>query len=344
MKKKNTLFYYITVFTLAQLSWFILVGLWIYWYISNYIIIANVGDKLSPQIISESANILALISGLVLLVFISVAMSVIFIYLTRQMQLTRMYDNFIANVTHELKSPLSSIQLYLETLYTRVVPADKKKEFYNQMMNDANRLDNLINSILDISGRESKKLPKKYSVYDGAQILPELLWQAKNEFKIPDSAFSISGELNCQCVLDKNAMRIVVNNLFDNAIKYSPNPAKIMVVLSQGPKYCYIFFSDEGVGISLKEQPRIFNKFERIYNRDNPSVTGTGLGLYWVRQIIDAHGGTISVSSKGQNKGATFKIALPIYRATKKRYINYLLKVTKRNMQSTDEEYERESV
>jgi len=145
-------------------------------------------------------------------------------------------------------------------------------------------------------------------------------------------------------MLDKNAMRIVVNNLFDNAIKYSPNPAKIMVVLSQGPKYCYIFFSDEGVGISLKEQPRIFNKFERIYNRDNPSVTGTGLGLYWVRQIIDAHGGTISVSSKGQNKGATFKIALPIYRATKKRYINYLLKVTKRNMQSTDEEYERESV
>jgi two-component system phosphate regulon sensor histidine kinase PhoR len=256
------------------------------------------------------------------------------------MHLTRMYDNFIANVTHELKSPLSSIQLYLETLYTRELPQNKKQEFLNLMINDAHRLDNLINSILDISGREQKKIPQKYTVYDCARIIPELLYQAKYEFKLPDSAVRISCETDCQCVLDKKSLQIAINNLFDNAIKYSPKPPKITIKVNQGPKYFYISFSDEGIGILPKEQSKIFNKFERIYDRHSPNVTGTGLGLYWVQQIIKAHGGNISVYSKGKNKGTTFKIALPIYRATKKRYINYLLKVTKQNVQSIDGEYE----
>ncbi|MEJ2545606.1 MAG: histidine kinase dimerization/phospho-acceptor domain-containing protein [Calditrichaceae bacterium] len=134
MRKRNSLLYYVLVFTSAQIAWLSLVGLWIYWYVSNYVIMTKVGETVSPQIVSETSNVFALVSGLILLVLISVSMSLIFIYLTKQMNITRLYDNFIANITHELKSPLSSIQLYLETLNSRNVPENKKKEFIQLMM------------------------------------------------------------------------------------------------------------------------------------------------------------------------------------------------------------------
>ncbi len=134
MKKENSSATYNILFTLAQIAWFSLLALWIYWYISNYILLTEAGDRIPSQIISGSTNILALVSGLILLVLISVAMSMIFIYLTRQMNITRMYDTFIANITHELKSPLSSIQLHLETLASRNVPFTRQKEFVDLIL------------------------------------------------------------------------------------------------------------------------------------------------------------------------------------------------------------------
>ena len=115
MKRWHFLIHPVLIFVLAQLAWLCLVGIWIYWYVSNYIIFQQVGDKLSPQLISKSNNVLALVIGLILLVAILVGISLIFIYLNKQLKMARLYDNFIANVTHELKSPLASIQLYLET-------------------------------------------------------------------------------------------------------------------------------------------------------------------------------------------------------------------------------------
>ena len=332
MKKRNSLIYYITVFTLAQLAWFSLLALWISWYVSNYILITEVGEEVSTQILSEATNVFALIGGLVLLVVISIAMSLIFIYLTRQMSLTKLYDNFIANVTHELKSPLSSIQLYLETMKSRRVPAEKEREFFTIMLKDTNRLNHLINSILEISGLEQKKHVYKYTVVEAQKLTDQLINEATNDYRLVGNSVTISGGADCLCVIDQDAYKIVVNNIFDNAVKYSRGKAKIDIQISQSSKYFKISFRDYGIGVPIKKQEKIFHKFLRIYDEESPSVKGTGLGLYWVREIINSHGGKVSVFSGGRDKGTTFTIELPIYRETKKRYINYLLKITNRNV------------
>ena len=122
MKKRHFIKHPVVIFVLAQLAWLSLVGIWIYWYVSNYIIFELAEDRVSPQLVSKSLNLVALITGLFLMVAVLTGMYLIFIYLNKQLHLTKLYDNFIGNVTHELKSPLASLQLYLETMNIRKVP------------------------------------------------------------------------------------------------------------------------------------------------------------------------------------------------------------------------------
>jgi two-component system, OmpR family, phosphate regulon sensor histidine kinase PhoR len=334
LKKPGTLFYHVLIFIVAQIIWFSLLSLWIYWYVTNYLLLSKVEDKLALQMTSGTTNIVALISGLVLLVLLSLSMSIIFIYLNRQLNVTRLYDNFIANVTHELKSPLSSIQLYLETMQKREVPPDKKMEFLSLMLKDIDRLNQLINSILYLSSLEQRKLTRKvshdYHIFDTDTIIREVIEESQQEFNFPGKNITIEGNVACQCVIDRNWLKIVFNNLIDNAIKYSPQLPQIKIQLNPGKRYFYIEFSDNGIGISQKDQKKIFNKFHRIYNPESPNVKGTGLGLYWVREIVEYHGGKISVSSAGKNLGSTFKISLPIYQESKKRYMNRLLRLSRK--------------
>jgi signal transduction histidine kinase len=333
MKKPGAIFYHIIIFVVAQLTWFSLLGLWIYWYINNYLFLNKVGDKLSPQIISGSTNIFALVSGLVLLVMLSLSMSLIFIYLNRQMNITRLYDNFISSVTHELKSPLSSLQLYLETMRKRDLPLDKQHEFQMLMLKDIHRLNHLINSILYISSFETEKIAKKvshdYHVYDADSVIRDVLNEMLSEFEFSIKTVDIEGQIHCKCVIDINWLKIVFRNLINNAVKYSPKPAEIKIRFSVGTTYFYIEFSDKGIGIAPRDQKKIFNKFQRLDNPESPNVKGTGLGLYWAKDIVEYHGGKISVYSEGINRGSTFKIALPIYKTSKIRYINRLLRLSK---------------
>jgi len=342
MEKTHSFFYHVFIFILAQLAWLSLLSLWIYWYVSNYIIFKQVGNKLSPQILSGSNNVFALVGGLILLVMVSFGMSLIFLYLNRQLSLTRMYDNFIANVTHELKSPLSSIQLYLETLKTRSISPEKRQEFITLMLSDVDRLNNLINSILYLSGFEQKKTARKYPhhyhVYQAERIFLELLGETQRQFKIPNEALHIEGNSPCECVIDRNWMRIVFDNLFDNAVKYSSAPVQISVRLGCSKKHVFIEISDQGIGVNPKDQKKIFQKFQRLNTPQMPSVKGTGLGLFWVNKIIKYHGGKISVFSAGLNNGTTFRIELPLYKLSKKHYIKNLLKKSKMITESSDEQ------
>ena len=170
MRGKHSLFYHILIFILAQLVWLSLLGIWIYWYVSNYIVFEKVGEEVSPQLIYDVQNALPFVLGLILLIGLSLITSLIFRHLNVQLRITKLYDNFIGNVTHELKSPLSSIQLYLETLKQRDVPLEKRKEFVDLMMKDADRLQSLINSILEISAQEKKKLFQDYQVYQAIYL------------------------------------------------------------------------------------------------------------------------------------------------------------------------------
>lgn len=334
MRRQRSFFYHILIFVLAQIAWLFLLGLWIYWYLSNYIIFNEVGEKASPYLMSEGKNLFALIGGLFLLVTLAVAIFLLFHRLNIHFNLTRLYDNFIANVTHELKSPLASIQLYLETMQSHKLPYDKQVEFTDLMLKDTQRLNHLINTILEIPGLEQKKIAHDYRIYTTDNLIKELRIEALTQFNLSENAIQIQGEAPCPCVVDRNALKIVMNNLIDNSIKYSLEPVQITFTLSRNSKYIVIEYEDQGIGIATKDHAKVFQKFVRIYNRNIPNVKGTGLGLYWVKQILSYHGGKISIGKRKLQKGVLFKIELPIYKATKKRYISNLLKAAQRTYTS----------
>jgi two-component system, OmpR family, phosphate regulon sensor histidine kinase PhoR len=318
------------IFIIAQVAWLTLLGLWIYWYVSNYLTYTEAGAP-GRSVESSRTDVLALVSGLFLLVAVSVGMSLLFARLNSQLKVTRLYDNFIANVTHELKSPLSSIQLYLETLNQRRLSRQQQKEFLSVMMRDTDRLNGLINSILELAGLERNKLAHDFTVQPVDGLIRTLVKESAEQFKLPPRSIRIEGSASCQCVADRAAMKIVVNNLIDNAIKYSEDKPCIHVRLGRTYKSAVVEFGDRGIGIAVNDQKKVFDKFQRIYNANVPSVKGTGLGLYRVREIIKYHRGKVSVSSPGRNKGTTFRIELPVYRTSDNRKVNKLLKLTKKN-------------
>ena len=336
MKSKPSLVRHVTIFVIAQVAWLSVVGGWVYWYVSNHIVISTVSKSIKLQDVPRTLNIVVLVVGLVLLIMVSLAMSLIFRNLNLQVNMAKLYDDFIANVTHEFKSPLASIQIYLETLNERKVPSQRQKEFLGQMIKDADRLHNLINSILDISRLEQKKIAYNFHIHDAGPFVEGLLEEARELFQLSKKTIHLSGAAHCQIVADRHAFQSVFSNLVDNAIKYSDGLPEIHITLSTSIKNLGIKFSDNGIGLTSKPQKKIFNKFHRVYDPNSPSVTGTGLGLYWVDEIVKFHGGNISVFSKGKNMGTTFTIELPIYPSTKTRYINKLLKLTQKWRQSTN--------
>ena len=333
MKRRHFFFYHVVIFIIAQIAWLSLIGLWIYWYAYNYIVFKEVGDQVSPEISYDITNIGPFVIGLVLLVGLSLITIWIFRNLNVQLKLTNLYDTFISNVTHELKSPLSSIQLSLETLKTRDVPREKQKEFVDMMVKDVNRLTRLINSILQIPALEQKKFAYSYQIYSTGSAIKQILQQSIEQFRLPPDTVIIEENVDCEYVIDIEGLKTVFDNLIDNAIKYSLQPVTINVKISCNTQKVVIEFTDNGIGIPPKELKKIFNKFHRVYHQNIPSVKGTGLGLYQVKEIIKNHGGKIYVLSEGEGKGTTFKIELPIYQVFKKRFLTKLLKRSEQKKQ-----------
>jgi signal transduction histidine kinase len=342
MKKQQSLFRHILVFVLAQVAWLSLLGLWIYWFVSNQFIFNRLSEIVSPGMMSSSRPIALFVGGIVLLVGISTAMSLIFRNLNLQLNVNRMYDNFIANVTHELKSPLTSIQMYLETMDTRPVHETKQKEFIKIMLQDTRRLYTLINSILDISRLEQKKVAHNFNVHNAQTLFRQLVHEAREQYRMNELIKSTI-DADCQVVADKNALQIVINNLIDNAIKYSAPPARIEIFVQCTPLQLVVKVRDYGIGIQGKHQKKIFQKFHRVYEHSSPSVKGTGLGLYWVREIIKYHGGKVMVDSPGKNRGACFTIILPVYPKSKSRYVNKLLKLSQKLRLGSNNDRQKET-
>ncbi len=309
------------------MAWLTLLGLWIYRYLTVYY--AETGNALPHPLLSPRANVTALVGGLILLVAVSVGMSLLFARLNSQLKTTRMYDNFIANVTHELKSPLASIQLVLETLSEREVSGAQRRKFLALMMRDAGRLNNLINSILKIAGLGQKNVAHYFEILSADPVVRGLLRESADQFKLPRRAVRIEGRAACRIVVDRNALKIVFNNFIDNAIKYSTGRPRIEVQYHCNRQNLSVAFTDHGIGIAAKDQKRVFDKFLRLSGPDIPNVRGTGLGLYWVREIMRIHGGKVSVSSRGIRKGSTFTVEIPVYRTSERRLARRLMKMTR---------------
>ena len=318
IRRRHSFAYNLVIFVLAQIVWVAVLLLWIYWYVKNNIIFEKVGETISPQIVYDAPSVFPFVGGIVLLVGLSFSLVLIFRHLNIQIRLTALYDNFIANVTHELKSPLSSIQLYLETLNSRDVPEEKKKEFYGLMMRDAERLKNLINSILEVALMDKKKLIGDFEPYKADEIIKKIILESAEQFQLDQNKIKFSGDAGCEVLLNRSSIKTVFDNLVDNSIKYSVSALEIKVTFKRNTKKVEIEFEDNGIGIPHDEIKKIFQKFHRLYDKDIPNVKGTGLGLYVVKEIIKNHKGKVSAFSDGKGKGSKFKIELPVYVEKKK--------------------------
>ena len=317
IKGKKYLQHSITLFIIIQLSCFALLGFWIYWFVSNDTVYTKLANLISPDLLLQNNGIKLFIYGLILITLISTGLIFIFIRLIRQTIANRIYDGFIANVTHELKSPLASIQLGIETLQKHRLPEEKSEQFLERMATDIRRLDRLIGSILEISIIDSKGDFFDPIVIPADSSVKKIIKNLGRQFRIEENSISIEGQNACNIKIDPAGLETVLCNLIDNSVKYSDGPVKIKIKLEYFKKKYIITFADEGIGIAERDRKKVFNKFTRLRRPDSPSVKGTGIGLYWCRQILKIHRGKIYIEKKKQMCGTTFRIELP---ATKMRY------------------------
>jgi signal transduction histidine kinase len=231
----------------------------------------------------------------------------------REARLAQAKSNFVSNVSHELKTPLSLLTLFSEILELgRVNSDEKKKEYYGIIRHESLRLNKVIDNILDFSKIEAGR--KTYVLVPGdvADVIANVL--SSYRYQIINSGFDVQTNIQPDLppvLMDRDAMEQAVSNLLDNAIKYSRDVKQLAITAeTRGASLC-IEIADHGIGIPRAEQAKIFDKFYRVGNGLVHDVKGSGLGLSLVKHIIEAHHGTITVEGEA-GKGSRFTILLPI--------------------------------
>jgi signal transduction histidine kinase len=233
----------------------------------------------------------------------------------REARLARLKSDFVANVSHELKTPLALIRLFAETLEMgRVSGEGKAREYYRIINKESQRLTQLINNILDFSRIEAGRKEYRFERTDLNQIVQEVLDAYR--FPIEQQGFTLEVQVPedlPEVEVDKEALAQALLNLVNNAIKYSRDEKHLRIELRRAGDKVRIEVADRGIGIPKAEQRKIFEKFYRAEDSLVQQTRGSGLGLSLVRHIMEAHGGEVDVEST-PGKGSTFTLVLPIER------------------------------
>ncbi|MDQ1558934.1 MAG: hypothetical protein QOD32_1994 [Pyrinomonadaceae bacterium] len=241
-------------------------------------------------------------------------------FLVREIRRNEQHDAFINAVTHELKTPIASIRLYLETLQTRDVDEGQRREFYSVMLADSDRLLHTVEQVLRAgqSGGGSTRFKRKSEpVLDLAGVVRDSLELARTRHpQLSEGAFSYAEKFkNGERPLvrgDSDELRAVVSNLLDNAVKYSPDEVRVSVqVMTIDARRLAVRVRDQGIGIPQAQLKRIFRRFYRVPGRFMARFKGTGLGLFIVQSLVKKHGGRVYAESEGEGRGSTFTILLP---------------------------------
>jgi len=226
----------------------------------------------------------------------------------------RQQANFLSAVTHELKSPLASIRLFIETLELRDPPPEKRARYLANMRGDVDRLDSLVNNILAVarldSGRFVVHADRADLGRDVADVVEALGKDASQRRLSVDLAVPAEPLL---ARYDLGVLKTVLRNLLDNAAKYGGNQPVHVTVARQGA-CAAIEVRDQGIGLAAEEREKIFEKFYRVGEEMVRQAEGTGLGLYLARELVRQLGGSITAESPGVGKGSTFRVTLPLDR------------------------------
>jgi signal transduction histidine kinase len=265
-------------------------------------------------ITAESARLRELVFGIITFGLIIAGLIVYTVFLVLEIRRNEDHDTFINSVTHELKTPIASIRLYLETLQSRALNDEQRRGFYDVMLADADRLNRTVEQVLRAGVASQKPKVIARAPVDMSALARECMDLAVARHHLQPGAIALESHDEGPLMVrgDAEELRTSVTNLLDNAVKYSSDAVRVTVsVAAPSPDTVWVRVQDRGVGIPRKQLKRIFRRFYRVQMRGLKQVKGTGLGLYIVRSIARAHGGRVFAQSEGEGRGATFTLELP---------------------------------
>jgi len=254
-----------------------------------------------------------LVLGIMLVLTISCGILLNTIFLVREIRRNEQHDAFINAVTHELKTPVASIRLYLETLQTRPVDEARRQDFYRIMLEDSDRLLSTIEQVLR-TGRVGSAAHRVNPIrIDLDEVVRSSVELVRTLHRVPAEALRYRPCGPAEVFGDLDEIRAAVTNLIDNAVKYSAAQVNVTVETAKlEGRFIVLRVKDQGPGIAKSELNRVFRRFYRVPGPLASRIKGTGLGLYIVRSVAKRHGGRVWAESEGPGHGSTFALQLPI--------------------------------
>jgi two-component system phosphate regulon sensor histidine kinase PhoR len=283
--------------------------------IVGWVLLTTIGALQSPQSKKTLYWILLTVGSLLfLIVLVGVVM-----YLSlsiKAINLTRRQSNFIDSVTHELKSPIASLKLYLQTMSLRDVSEIQKEKFQRFMMEDVERLDGLISHLLDAGNIEKGRREKCVENVDLEELIRGCAETVCARYRVDESTITL--ELKpCQVAAARVDAVMIFRNLLDNAVKYAGSPPQVDVSLRTDNETAIVEISDNGEGIPKGFHRKIFGRFVRLGEELQRKKPGTGLGLYIVRTLVKRLGGKVAVLDRDKRQGTVFEVRIPISKSVK---------------------------
>ena len=234
-------------------------------------------------------------------------------FLAREILEVRKQDSFIDSVTHELKSPLASIKLCLQTLERDGIPEDKREKLRTMMKDDVDRLTSFIDDVLQASRLAHDDVGMALEDVPLAMVTRHVVELVVTRQKLAEGAISVAVPESLSVHTDRAAIEIVIRNLVDNAVKYSRDPVHVVVRAHEDAKATIVEVEDSGIGIPPSELKRIFQRFYRAPSEHVRKRKGTGLGLFVVSALVRNLGGSVEARSEGEGRGSTFVVRLPLH-------------------------------
>ncbi len=289
--------------------------LYIYWYVEVRKGLKSVLERAnldSDQVLTAHTWMVILVLS-ILVGIILMGIFIIFVYNQKTLQLYRLQRNFINNFTHELKTPVTSLKLYLETFQKYELAREDQLRYIEYMVQDADRLTHNINRILDLAKIESKTYGGKLVREDLVSEVQRFYEKNRHLFDGCDIHIHNPSGRAIFYLISPALFEILLMNLFTNAIKYNESEApRLDITFEPRGRGLHIRFEDNGIGLPKSEFKKVFKKFYQIGRSENMSAKGTGLGLHLVESIAKFHKGKMMVESKGSGKGSVFSLILPL--------------------------------